>query len=594
MLDDPNIKTIWLQWASRLGKTFFGQCSLLFYAATQPCPMMFASESEKTAIEVTERTYAMYAECRPIKEQLRPAHKRRQDKMDFDDCRAHVAWARSVGTLADKAVRFGHSNEVDKWEHVTTSKEADPLKLFTDRFKEFPTHKKLIESTPTVKGRSRIERGRLGGTNCKYYVPCPHCGMYQVLCADKWMDGYKWDHDAGGHSTKELARTTARYECAACKEIIEDRHRPKMMRRGVWCPEGCTVNSDSAAGLFVVGDKVHDDYKWRGWKHAEWIEGTPARDGVDASYHLSSHYAVSLTWGEIAAEFVSTKSKPQDLRNTVNQWFADTWEIVAHKQTWEKLGERLIEPTQPRGIVPEWASLVTVGIDRQHDHYVYVVEAWGPGRRSATIDYGDPETLDEIKVGVVEKYWQHADDGEAVRPLMTLIDSGHRQDIVYDWCLDCQKTQLYVWPCKGASTALNADYRVNTLGKDTSRPGMQVVFVDTINTQGWIDRVLHTLQRTDVGGTSLFSGPLAAHQDYLEQLLNDAAVEGLDRSNNVRENWNRIDANIPNDFRDCKRYAYVAMLLATRGKEIKPRVKAESQPAPMSRVSVRPDGRPWI
>jgi hypothetical protein len=48
-------------------------------------------------------------------------------------------------------------------------------------------------------------------------------------------------------------------------------------------------------------------------------------------------------------------------------------------------------------------------------------------------------------------------------------------------------------------------------------------------------------------------------------LLNDAAVTDLDPKNNARISWNRIDETMPNDFRDCERYAWVAMLIATRG-----------------------------
>lgn len=574
--DDPRIKTIWLQWASRCGKTFFGLCCLLLSAAINPCPMMFASAVEKLAIEVTSRLYKMCERIASVACQLRPHKFRRQDRVDFDFCRCFVSWSRSVSTLADKDVRLGLANEIDKWEHQTTSKEADPLKLFDDRFKNFPSHKKIKDSTPTIKGRSRVERGRLQSTNCLYHVPCPHCGEYQTLK----MDRLKWDKNEAGKSTTELARTTARYECEACAAAMLDHHRTGMMRNGVWCPEGCTVDAAKAREAVALhrawASGAGDCYEWAGWSKATWVVGHPARDGTDAGYQLSSLYALTLGWGDIAAEFVGCKDKPQDLRNFINQWLAETWEIISRKQTWEQLGERMIDRDLPRGIVPDWASLITVGADRQLEHFVYVVEAWGPGRSNATIHYGDADDLESIRDEVLIRKWKYADGG-TLPVAFTLADSGFRPEGIYDFCRDCQRMGVNVGPCKGSSVALNADYRIATLGKDTSAPGQRLVHVDTIRTQGWIDKQLHSLKRGDVGAATLFNAPMAEHQDFLEQLLNEAAVIAHDAHNNDRENWERIDTGVPNDFRDCRRYAYAAMLIATRGKPIAGRVRPKRE-----------------
>lgn len=589
--DDPRVRTIWLQWASRCGKTFFGLCCLLIHAAINPCPMMFASADQKLAVEVVARFYRMAERCKAVVRQLRPKRLRRQDRIDFDFCRCFVAWARSVSTLADKDVKLGLANEIDKWEHKgaasDSAKEADPLKLFDDRFKNIPSHKRIKDSTPTVKSRSRIERGRLQSTNCLFYVPCPHCKHYQTLRmgAKDEPGGLTWDKNAAGKSDPDLARETARYVCESCGKDILDQHRATMMRSGVWCPEGCTVDDEKALevvqrhrawALGGAGASV-DDYQWRGWRHAEWIVGEPARDGTDAGYQLSSLYALSLGWGDIAAEFVRCKDKPQDLRNFINQWLAETWEIVARQQTWEQLGSRLIDKDLPVGIVPEWASLVTCGIDRQQEHFVYVVDAWGPGRSSATIAYGEAESIAEIRDHVLYRQWNYASGG-CLRPAFSLADSGYRPEGIYDFCRDCRRLGINVAPCKGSSAALNAEYRVNTLGKDTSAPGAKLVHIDTIRTQAWIERQLHSLQRSDIGGASLFNASLVEHQDFLEQLLNDAAVMDLDRANNDRENWERIDASVPNDYRDCRRYAYVAMLIATRNKPIAERIKQKAKP----------------
>jgi hypothetical protein len=139
-----------------------------------------------------------------------------------------------------------------------------------------------------------------------------------------------------------------------------------MMRAGVWIPAGCGCDDEVAreiAERWITGGEF-----WDGWKSSPWIVGTPAFDGRDAGYQLSSLYALSLGWGDIAAEFIDCKANPQNLRNFINQWLGETWEIVQRKATWEQVGERLIDRSIRRGICPKWASIVTIGVDRQQDN----------------------------------------------------------------------------------------------------------------------------------------------------------------------------------------------------------------------------------
>jgi phage terminase large subunit GpA-like protein len=558
-LDDPHVLTIWLQWGSRLGKTFFGQCASMFYADTNPRPEMFASADKKLALEVVDRTYRMVERCSSLRDQLLPPHQRRQDLIKFDSCRMYVAWARSVSSLADKAVRFGHANEIDKWEHLSTSKEADPLKLFTDRFKEFHSHKKICESTPSIKGRSRVEAGRLASSNCLFHVPCPHCGRYQVLK----MERIKWDKDENGKSDKDVARRTAYYQCdnVSCTEPILDEHRIPMLRLGVWVPEGCGVDDEKAREAANQWADI-DTSPWGGWSTADWITGTPKRDGPDAGYQLSSLYAWSLGWGEIAAEFVSSQAA-QNLRNFINQWLSETWELRAREQTWEQLGGRLINDVPP-GIVPEGFHMLTFGGDQQEDRSVYVVDAWDGEGRSHTIAYGECENRDDLIDTVLTRIF----DTQAGGKMMIcygLFDSGFRSSQIYDFCLTCCRRGVPILACKGWNAALGSPFVVAMLGQDTARPGTPYIKVDTITTQDWIERQLHDIKPGEAGSASLYSASLVQHQEFLEQLLNETSAVTLDSKNYARESWNRITTDIPNDYRDARRYSYVAGLIAMAG-----------------------------
>lgn len=570
-LDDNHVRRIWLQFGSRLGKTFLGQCATMKKADLEPGPMMFASSVEKVAGEVVERTYQMLEQTPRVAGQLRPKGRRRRHCIDFSACQCFVAWSRSVSTLADKEIEFGHANEIDKWEQPGAasgvSKEADPLKLFLDRFKNRPHHKILLESTPTIKGKSRVETGRLASTNCQYHVPCPHCKQYQVLS----MEQMTWEHLPNGKSERDLARRTTVYRCQHCQEQVTDNERILMMRCGVWCPEGCTVKSDIALRIATENISPDSKYVWNGWDNAEWIEGKPLRSGVDAGYRLSSLYATTLTWGDVAAEFVASKPKPQDLRNFINSWLAETWEQSTKKTTWEELGGRIITKT-PRYVVPRGYRFLTAGIDRQETHFVYVIDAWGEGRKSHTVDYGECDTFEELYNLVLGRNFAHEDRGASLQVELALIDSGYHPKGIYEFCKKCHgKRPNSIWPCKGSNSALPSPFVQSKLGENTHMPGAPIMHIDTLTTQDWLNHQLLLDHKNAEGAASLFNDSLSNHQDFLEQLLNDVAVIKRGSNNTDKEVWERHDDSIPNDYRDCRRYAYAAMLRVTRGAPIRPR-----------------------
>ncbi len=576
-VDCDSIFDIWLQWASRLGKTFGGQIAMMKRADHEPCPMMFSSADEKLALEVVERTYGMLENCLPLRPRLAPPNRRKQSRIHLKICRVYVAWARSVSTLADKPVRFLHANEIDKWEHQSTSKEADPLKLADDRAKEFPTFKRWKEGTPALKTTSRVERGRLASCNADFWVPCPHCHRYQTLRMGDGTSpgGIIWEHEPNGRSDKDKAHKTARYVCKHCEKDVLDEHRGVMMRGGVWIPEGCGCDDEKALKITETWSKPGRD-PWQGWKSSPWITGEPVRDGQDWGSKLSSLYALSRSWGDIAKEFVECKKTPQNLRNFVNQWLAETWEITRSKATWEQLGKRLIGNT-PRFHCPAWAQVLTMGIDRQAeggDRFPWIIVAWGAEYRCSAIAYGQADSLEEIESPLLAQQYLR-EGADPLRISFTLIDSGFRPNGIYEFCQKCRKAGREVWPSKGSSTALDSDFKRSVLGRNTSMPGMILYMIDTIRSQLWIEGILHSLDSTE--GGSVYAGSLGDHQDFLEQLLNDAPVMDLDKHNNARESWDRINTSTPNDYRDCWRNAYVAMLIRTMKFR---RPKPEDRPTP--------------
>jgi len=566
--DDTRVRVIAMQFGVRLGKTFFGQVTGLKEADNDPCPQMFVSSREKLALEVIQRTYEMAEKAPRLRGLLlKPPRLRKRDMMEFRGSKMFVGWARSASTLADKNIKRGHGNEIDKWDDFSTSKEGDSLDLFLDRFNDYRAVRKVIlEGTPTIKGRSRIERFRYNGWNCSYFVPCPKCRRYQVLeiGTPETPHGVKWQKGPTGKSDPDVAWRTAWYQCRHCDEKIKSDQRGWMMRRGVWAPEGCTVQDKSALAI-AEGRKP---YEWKGWKRCEWVEGEPRRDAEIASYHLATLAALSIPdWGDFAREVVNAKGRPQAVKRLRNQWWADTWQADRAQTTWQELGGRIIRPDLQRGIAPAGCRLLTCGIDKQGDHYVYVVEAWSVDRSSHTVAYGTCKDLETLEKSALIPSYPTA-DGRSLRIRMHLIDSGFRTKEVYLYVRQARRRNLPILPCKGSSSPLDTFVVRRKLGKRTSAPGQIVVMVDPNSTQDWVDRALHILRPGDAESTTLFAGSSDEHQEHLAQLLNETTSSRLNKYNRVTETWRRMDEDIPNDYRDAKRYALGAMMLVTKGEKI--------------------------
>jgi hypothetical protein len=303
-LDCRQYLEIWLQWGTRVGKSFVGQVGAMKVADTEPCPMQYVGPTEDLAYQVVDRTVRMIEHCERLKHQL--AERRDSSLIELDFCRMFVGWARSPATLADKDIGFGHGGEVDKWVQVKTSTEADPLELFFERFKNRVAYKILLEGSPGLKHASRIERGRLGAPTRSSRRPVS--GAAITSC---WRSRRSNSSSQPAAGDAELAKQTARYVCPRCEGENFDEDRGPMMRSAVWVPEGCEVDDDKARAAVARNDQPGQPL-WGGFSEdADWLIGKPLRDSSVYSSQLSSLYALAVTWGQLAEKMVKAELSPE-------------------------------------------------------------------------------------------------------------------------------------------------------------------------------------------------------------------------------------------------------------------------------------------
>ena len=591
--DDPAFKLIYLQFAARLGKTLTAQGCLISSVEHDPSPAMFGSSTESLVKEtLRDKLYPMLEQCPATRSLLPPKHRRLQTRIDLAHSVVYTSWAGSPTTLADKDPRFKHAGEIDKWVK-DKSDEADPLALFLERGSEIVDGCTIAESTPTITGRSRVNRGVVSGTNERFHVPCPHCGTHQQLVLgdkDPKAPGLKWDRDKDGRQNPSVAFKTARYQCIKCgpKKPLFDHHKRTMNRNGVWCPRGQSVNK---RGKLV---------------------GKPEHDGPIASFQLSRLYAPTFSFGDIAYKFVTSYNDREEFRNFQNSWLGETWDAVSVEWEWDELGERL-GLDYHLGTIPADCVFLTCGVDVQVDHLVFVVIGWAPQSRGYVIDYGTANDWTEMKT-ILRGTYPHSDGGPPMHIGLSLVDArdGNRTDEVFDFCRSVNRDLQWVWPSMGSKAGVmgGKSFRRDDPSKSDKtrqrkkRRGMKGFYMITVNTTYWQQWIQSCIERRLPGDAGSLALPHEAKtdQDFLEQLLNEVPDDKTDSTGHAATLYIVANTHLPWDFRDCVRYARCAAECYTNGnwnRVIKrPRVepsKGKTKRKPSTRKSTRkknqsPDG----
>lgn len=553
--DDPQTREIALQWGTRLGKTTLGLQIIAKSAATKPMPGLFATSTQSLAKRIVRnKIYPVLNAVWQTRNLLPDERWWTVEEVRLKNSPWAVAWSGSDTQLADLSAYYGYANEIDKWSMAEKlsgdAGEGDPLDQFMERFKEFADAKILFECSPSTKRHSRIEKKLLASNNCRYWVGCPKCGARQVLIlgtANPESGGILFDREANGEMDPAVARDSARYVCRHCRYEIHDDQRPRMMRGGVWVPEGCSA-----------------DKRGR-------IVGTPRRGSRLWGSQLSSLYSLQMRWGDIAEKFVQSVGNPRNLRMFVNGWLSETWEPYKSKNEPQQVGDRLTVGVAT-GSIPAWATWLFAAVDIQDDHYVWVAVACGPEERVHLVDHGTCATLDDIESEVIKRRFLHEDGGEPLWPATTLIDCGFRTKDVYSFCQRFRGTPHLVRPCKGANTDCAGEaYESKVIGVNESKNsartkkllvragrGLTRVRVNPFYYEPIIQEQLDQRQPGEDGSLSLHAS--ARHdEDLLRQLCNGAESPEPSKSDPDRHLWVKRWDNEPNDFRDGLKYARCAM-----------------------------------
>jgi phage terminase large subunit GpA-like protein len=540
-ISDPTVERVFIQAASQIGKTEILLSTIGYYAHQEPAPILLVQSTEDAMRGFSkERIAPMFAASPALRGLLHDSERSATNTVmlrQFPGGLLACAWSGSAASLAARPIRIVLGDELDRWPE-STGRDGDPWAQAVQRTSNFFNRKIIGVSTPTVEGFSAIARLYDDSDQRRYHVPCPRCGVYQVL---EWS-GVVYKRD----DVVELG--DVHYRCAQCHGRIEERDRPAMLAAGVWEAE-------------------NPGHRNRG-------------------YQLSALYSPWVRWADLAAEWIKANAErdKRGLQEFVNLRLGETWAEESERITFEALEKN-------RGhydaAIPDGVLLLTAGVDVQDNRIEAEVVGWGVGRESWGIEYsifaGDTATpapwvlLDNFLM----RTWARIDERELGLWCICVDSGGHRTDEVYEFARARNARNIFaIKGYAGAGRPISGKPTLNKL-----RAPLYPVGVDTGK-----DAIYSRLALPEVGpGYCHFPIGRGYDDEYFKGLVSEKRVVKIRAGRRVQE-WKQMRAR--NEPLDVRVYATAAMEIlmpdfaALAAAEAEARVrgsKPPSSPAPARR-----------
>ena len=325
----------------------------------------------------------------------------------------------------------------------------------------------------------------------------------------KWQQIKFADNDDGKLTNSERAKT-AMYYCQECGAAIEDRNKPNMLKKG----------------------------EWRDVKKT--CVGLPR----SVSFHINALYSFFVSWSDIVLEFLESKDDPETLQNFINSWLGEPWEDTKLKTSAELVLER--QACEPQGVVPDWAQLITAGVDVQETCVYFDIVAWGEKMTSQSVIHGQLLSLTELEQYMNAEYMNSK--GEKFIVSLCLIDSGDQTDDVYEYC----SVREWALPCKGVKVGYNhIKYtKINKVGRIYD--GQTLILVDGSK---YKDMIAAKLQIENGLGSCMVHAD--CDMEYAEQVTAEHKVaEGTGAKRRLV--WKPKTSHADNHYLDARVYASAA------------------------------------
>ena len=412
----PGIWQIVIMASAQVGKSEIELNMMGCAIDNDPGPMLYIQPTDKVAEDYSKRRIQpMINACPTLREKVFKAKSRDSANTitmkTFPGGSLAIIGANSPADLASKPVRYIFMDETDRFP-ASAGTEGDPQELAERRTETFRHNRKIVKtSTPTIKGRSKIETDYMNGTQEEWHTECPYCHTYNFM---RFVDiKFEKEEIKNERGDMDYIVKSVVWRCPTCKRDIGE-HEAKRLP-------------------------------------AKWVSKNPqaAKNGV-RSFRLNAFMSPWSDWKDIIWKFLKAHKDPEKLKTFYNTILGETWEIHSNNGLDEALYKRREHYDAE---VPSGVLLLTMGVDTQDNRLEYEVvgwdrygQSWGisrgiiPGRADA------PGVWEEID-SLLTRQWR-LKNGMKMRILASFIDSGgHFTQEVYRECAKRQTRRI--WAIKG-------------------------------------------------------------------------------------------------------------------------------------------------
>lgn len=529
-ITDPSVTYVSVMKSARVGYTKILDHVVGYYLAHDPSSILVVQPRVEDAEDYSKTEIAPMLRDTPVLAAISGDPKAKNSNQTIlrktfsNGANLTLVGANSPGGFRRITCRIILFDEVDGYPAGGAGSEGDQIALGTKRSETFWNRKIVLGSTPTVKGVSRIEKAWLESDQRRYFVPCPHCGEYQVL---EWGSkstpyGIKWEKDSEGNGLPE----TAYYLC---------RHH------------GCVIVHSELPGMLAKG---------------EWRAGAPFRG--HAGFHIWTGYSPhsNASWPNLVAEWLRVKDDPLMRQTFINTTLGEPYEDAGEFAMSE---QRLIARVEVWGAeVPYGVLLLTAGVDTQDDRFEITVLGWGMNEECWVIAhdviFGDLETEEpwERLDAYLKQVWRRADGFGLTLSAVCHDSGGHHTNKVYEFSKARIGRRIWatkgesatggkrnpVWPTRSVSSRNRKSFRPVILGVNSAK-----------------DDIRHRLHiepdpaGAPAAGCIHFPSFLDLH--YFSQLLSERLVR-KENGGQVYRVW-ELSAGRANEALDCMVYGYAAL-----------------------------------
>ena len=304
-------------------------------------------------------------------------------------------------------------DEVDR-APLNISGEGDPIMLAEKRMATFSNRKIVLASSPTVKGKSRIEYEYNLSDMRVYLVPCLRCGFE-----------FEFNFDQMRYVEKDGRAEDVYYECVSCRGKLFHHEKIEMLKRGRWKKQNSKVKD-------IVG------------------------------FRINEMYSAFVSWDDICNNFIKIE-KEQNIENQkrMRQVFINTSLAQTYEEDFEnKLSaEALYEGFRKNlsgGVVPDVCFKLLAGIDVQKDYFAVEVRGVGAEGYSYSVDYyqcwgetSKEETFVSL-IGGLQKGYKR-EDGVVLYVEAVAMDVGFNTEFIKTYSYK-YRGELTFFLVKGAKT----------------------------------------------------------------------------------------------------------------------------------------------